>query len=59
MLIQNLFNKNPKTFVDYEPGKLPGKKDRGAQTKAETKTYAPFTSYVKIVGDNVTKKGLR
>ncbi len=56
MLTQNLFSKKPKTFMDYEPGKLPSKKDRDTQTKAETKNYAPFASNVKIVGDNVTKK---
>ena len=56
MITQNLFNKKPKTFMDYEPGKIPSNKDRGTQTKSETKTYAPFASNVKIVGDNVTKK---
>ena len=56
MITQNLFNKKPKTFMDYEPGKLPGKKDRDTQTKAKAKTYDPFAYNVKIVGDNVTKK---
>ena len=56
MLTQNLFNKKPKNFMDYEPGKLPSNKDWDTQTKSETKNYAPFASNVKIVGDNVTKK---
>ncbi len=56
MLTQNLFNKKPKTFMDYEPGKLPNNKDWDTQTKSETKNYAPFASNVKIVGNNVTKK---
>lgn len=56
MITQNLFNKKPKTFMDYEPGKLPSNKDLDTQTKAEAKTYDPFASNVKIVGDNVTKK---
>ena len=56
MLTQNLFNKKPKTFMDYEPGKLPSNKDWDTQMKSETKNYAPFASNVKIVGDNVTKK---
>lgn len=55
MISQNLFNKKPKTFMDYEPGKVPSSKDLGTQTKAETKTYTPFSTNVKIVGDNVTK----
>ncbi len=56
MITQNLFNKKPKTFMDYKPGKLPSNKDWDTQTKSETKNYAPFASNVKIVGDNVTKK---
>ncbi len=56
MITQNLFNKKSKTFMDYEPGKLPGKKDRGAQTKAEAKAYNPFASNVTLVGDNITQK---
>ncbi|MEE1301586.1 MAG: hypothetical protein UHD64_02285 [Bacteroidales bacterium] len=51
-----MFSKKPKTFMDYEPGKLPSNKDWDTQTKSETKNYAPFASNVKKVGDNVTKK---
>ena len=42
--------------MDYEPGKIPSNNTYGTQTKAETKTYDPFGSNVKIVGDNVTEK---
>ena len=56
MITQNLFNKKPKTFMDYEPGKLPSKKDWDTQTKTETKAYGPFVSNVKLVGDDITEK---
>ncbi len=56
MITQNSFNKKPKTFMDYEPGKIPGKTEWGTQTKSETKAYNPFESNVKLVGDDITKK---
>ena len=56
MITQNLFNKRPKTFMDYEPGKIPKKSEWKTQTITETKTHDPFTSNVKLVGDDVTEK---
>ncbi|MBQ4544360.1 MAG: hypothetical protein II996_02150 [Oscillospiraceae bacterium] len=56
MITQDLFNKRPKTFMDYEPGKIPSSKDYTAQTTAQTQPKDPFASNVKIVGDDVTEK---
>ncbi len=56
MITQNLFNKRPKTFMDYEPGKVPSRNARTAQTTKSTQSEPLFSSVVKIVGDNVTEK---
>ena len=56
MITQDLFNKRPKTFMDYEPGKIPSTKGYTTQTTAQTKPKDPFASNVKIVGDDVTEK---
>ncbi len=56
MITQNLFNKKPKTFMDYEPGKVPNKNEWNKQTTTKTKTYEPFASNVKLVGDDMTEK---
>ena len=56
MITQNLFNQKPKTFMDYEPDKVPSKKEWGTQTKTESHVYDPFVSNIKIVGDDVTEK---
>ena len=42
--------------MDYEPSKLPTNKNWNTQTKVETKSYTPFASNVKTVGNNATKK---
>lgn len=55
-MIQNLFNTRPKTFMDYESGKIPNKKDWTSQTTTQTQSQPPFASNVKIVGDDVTEK---
>ncbi len=54
-MIQDLFNTRPKTFMDYEPGKIPNKKDSALQTTTHTQPQDPFASSVKIVGDDVTE----
>ncbi len=56
MITQNLFNTRPKTFMDYEPGKIPKKEEWASQSTTQTKTYDPFASNVKLVGDDVTEK---
>ena len=56
MITQNLFNTRPKTFMDYEPGKIPKKEEWGSQSTTQTKTYDPFASNVKLVGDDMTEK---
>ena len=56
MITQDLFNKRPKTFMDYEPGKIPSTKGYTTQTTAQTQPKDPFASNVKIVGDDVTEK---
>ncbi len=56
MITQDLFNKRPKTFMDYEPGKIPSKKNSTLQTTTQTQPQNPFASNVKIVGDDVTEK---
>ena len=42
--------------MDYEPDKVPSKKEWGTQTKTESNVYDPFVSNIKIVGDDVTEK---
>ena len=54
MITQTLFNTRPKTFMDYEPGKIPNKNEWDKKTT--TKTYDPFASNVKLVGDDMTEK---
>ncbi len=56
MITQNLFNNRPKTFMDYESGKVPSKKEWASQSTTQTKTYDPFASNVKLVGDDMTEK---
>ncbi len=42
--------------MDYKPGKITSKNERTSQTTTQTRPQAPFSSSVKIVGDNVTEK---
>ncbi|MBR5543093.1 MAG: hypothetical protein IKU65_03245, partial [Oscillospiraceae bacterium] len=56
MITQDLFNKKPKTFMDYEPGKVTGKNEWTSQATTQSKAQNAFSSNVKIFGDKVTEK---
>ena len=56
MLFQNLTNNKPKTFMDYEPGKVPAKKEWASLSEAQTQPKNIFESNIKLVGDDMTEK---
>lgn len=56
MIFQNLINNKPKTFMDYEPGKVPAKKEWASLSEAQTQPKNIFESNIKLVGDDMTEK---